>query len=107
VSASDLPAHIRHHLRTLNVVLCNSYQRWYYATYDQRCRVTVDQGMIYYRVRRFNNNFIHWVRDDTHVIMEMKYEKPFELQADRVAGFFPFRVTRNSKYITGIESVHP
>ena len=106
VLASDLPEHVRHHLRTLNVVLCNSYQRWYYATQDQRYRVTVDLGMIYYRVRLFNNNFINRVRDDSRVIMEMKYEKPFELQAERIAGFFPFRLTRNSKYVTGIESVY-
>ena len=107
VLASDLPGPVRQHLRGLNVVLCNSYQRWYYATRDQRCRVTVDLGMTYQRVRLFNNNFLNRVQDDAHVIMEMKYEKPFELQAERVAGFFPFRLTRSSKYVTGIESVHP
>jgi hypothetical protein len=107
VLASDLPAHVRHHLRTLNVVLCNSYQRWYYATRDRRFRVTVDQGMTYYRVRLFHNNFLNRVRDEARVIVEMKYEKPFELQAERIAGFFPFRVTRSSKYVSGMEWVHP
>src|SRR3990170_5339640 len=42
VRASDLPDQVRHHLRTLNVVLCNNYRRWYYATKDQRYRLTVD-----------------------------------------------------------------
>jgi hypothetical protein len=62
--------------------------------------------MTYYRVRKFGNRFISRIRDEGRVIVEMKYEKPFEPQADRVAGFFPFRITRNSKYVTGIESVY-
>jgi len=106
VQGANLPAPVRLHLRTLNVVLCNNYQRWYYATKDGRYRVTVDADMAYYRVRRFGNRFIQHIVDDSHIIVEMKYEKPFELQADRVAGFFPFRVTRNSKYVTGIECVY-
>jgi len=105
VRAADLPDAVCHHLRTLNVVLCNNYRRWYYATRDGRYRLTVDAEMAYYRVRKFGNCFINRVRDD-RVIVEMKYEKPFEPQSDRVAGFFPFRITRNSKYVTGIESVY-
>ena len=103
---SDLPDPVRHHLRTLNVVLRNNYRRWYYATKDGHYRLTVDAEMAYYRVRKFENHFINRVLDDGRVIVEMKYEKPFEPQSDRVAGFFPFRITRNSKYVTGIESVY-
>lgn len=106
VQNSDLPAPVRHHLRTLNVVLCNNYRRWYYATHDGRYRLTVDTEMAYYRVKKFGNHFISRMRDDGHVIVELKYEKPFEHASDRVAGFFPFRITRNSKYVTGIDSVY-
>ena len=106
VRAADLPDPVRHHLRTLNVVLCNNYLRWYYATRDRHYRLTVDADMAYYRVKKFDNHFLGRVFDDNHVIVEMKYEKPFEPRSDRVAGFFPFRVTRNSKYVTGIESVY-
>lgn len=106
VRGSDLPDPVRHHLRTLNVVLCNNYRRWYYATRDERYRLTVDTELAYYRVKKFGNYFISRVSDDNHVIVEMKYEKPFEHASDRVAGFFPFRITRNSKYVTGIDSVY-
>jgi SPX domain protein involved in polyphosphate accumulation len=106
VRDSDLPNPVRHHLRTLNVVLCNNYHRWYYATRDGYYRLTVDTNMAYYRVKKFDNRFLGRVRDESHIIVELKYEKPFEPLADRVAGFFPFRVTRNSKYVTGIESVY-
>lgn len=106
VRDSNLPDYVRHHLRTLNLVLCNNYRRWYYATKDQHYRLTVDVDLAYYRVKKFGNRFVSRVLDDSRVIVEMKYEKPFESQADQVAGFFPFRVTRNSKYVTGIESVY-
>ena len=33
-------------------------------------------------------------------------QKPLDVQADRVSGFFPFSVTKNSKYVTGIERVY-
>jgi len=104
--AAEVPDSIHHHLRTLNVVLCNSYKRWYYCTKDRHYRLTVDTGMVYYPVRLFNNAFLGSFRDEGHVIVEMKYEKPFEQQAGRIAHFFPFRVTRNSKYITGMEAVY-
>jgi hypothetical protein len=106
VRASALPDHVRHHLRTLSVVLCNNYRRWYYATKDRGFRLTVDAELAYYRVKKSGNRFVNRVRDDSHVIVEMKYEKPFEAGSDRVAGFFPFRITRSSKYVTGIDSVY-
>ncbi len=103
---AQVPDQVHHHLRTLNVVLCNRYKRWYYISRDHRCRLTVDVDMIYYPVRLFHNNFQASFRDQDHIIVEMKYEKPFEEQAGRIANRMPFRMTRNSKYITGMEAVY-
>jgi hypothetical protein len=36
----------------------------------------------------------------------LKYGLEQEGQADRAASYFPFRVTRNSKYVQGIERVY-
>lgn len=107
VGEAGLPDLVYHHLRTMHVVLCNHYQRWYYVTRDRRCRLTVDHRMTYYRVGTLYNIWMNRLDYDSHVIVELKYEKPFELQADKIAGFLPFRITRNSKYVTGIESVYP
>ncbi len=106
IAGSSLPPEIRFYLRGLQVVLCNRYYRWYYATRDQRFRVTVDSGLEYYRVKKSHNRFVSRVTDHAHVVVEMKYDKHFDPQANRMAGFFPFSVTRNSKYVTGIESVY-
>jgi SPX domain protein involved in polyphosphate accumulation len=103
---TDLPGHVKQVMRELNVVLCNRYYRWYFATRDQRFRVTVDAEMTFYQVKKANNRFVHKYVNHNHVVVEMKYAKPLDVQADRVSGFFPFSVTKNSKYVTGIERVY-
>ncbi|MEW6092368.1 MAG: polyphosphate polymerase domain-containing protein [Chloroflexota bacterium] len=107
LSDSDLPPAVRHTLRGLNVVLFNRYHRHYYATHDGAFRLTLDNRMEFYKVNGlFENQFVHRQENFKDVIVELKYENEQEPQADRVAGFFPFRVTRNSKYVQGIERVY-
>ncbi len=103
---ADLPGRVRQTMRGLNVVLCNRYYRWYFATKDQRFRVTVDAEMAFYQVKRANNHFVHKHIDHNHVVVEVKYGKLLDVQAERVSGFFPFSVTKNSKYVTGIKWVY-
>lgn len=105
--ASDLPHILRHELRGLNVVLFNRYFRHYYATPDGAFRLTLDTQMEFYKVNGlFENQFAHRQANTRDLVVELKYENAQEPQADRVAGFFPFRVTRNSKYVQGIERVY-
>ncbi len=107
LSDSDLPPAVRHTLRGLNVVLFNRYHRHYYATQDGAFRLTLDTQMEFYKVNGlFENQFVHRQVNIKDVIVELKYENEQEQQADHVAGFFPFRVTRNSKYVQGIERVY-
>jgi SPX domain protein involved in polyphosphate accumulation len=103
---SSLPTLIMHYMRQLNVVLCNRYYRRYFATRDQHFRITVDTEMTFYRIKKANNRFTHKHADHRHIVVEIKYQNPLDVQADRVAGFFPFGVSKNSKYVTGIEQVY-
>jgi SPX domain protein involved in polyphosphate accumulation len=102
---TELPANVMYTMLGLNVVLCNRYRRSYFATRDQRFRVTIDTEMTFYQVKRRNNRFVHRHTDHKQLIVELKYLEPMDMQAQRVAGFFPFNVTKNSKYVTGIERV--
>jgi len=104
---SDLLPDARLALRGLRVVLFNRYYRHYYATRDGSFRITLDTHMEFYKVNgRFGNQFAHHQVNARDVVVELKYEVELEPQANRVAGFFPFRVTRNSKYVQGIERVY-
>jgi len=106
VRDSGLPDKVRHRLRFLNVVLANSYYRWYYASHDQRFRITVDAAMTYYRVTKTRNRFGVKFVDRDQVVVELKYQLGLDPQAQRIASFFPFGVAKNSKYVTGIDLVY-
>jgi len=102
---ADLPLPLKKALGDLDVVLCNRYYRWYYATKDQQFRATLDDELSYYPVKRFRNHFRRQSTDKDQVVLELKYARALDSAAARVAGFFPFIMTKNSKYITGIERV--
>lgn len=107
LAESDLPPEARLALRGLHVVLFNRYFRHYFATRDGNFRITLDYQMEFYKVNgKFGNQFIHRQFNARDVVVELKYEVEQEPQANRVAAFFPFRVTRNSKYVQGVERVY-
>lgn len=106
ITISDLPQQVMRELRDLDIVLLNWYHRRYYATRDGRFRVTIDSDLTYYHVDNLRSGFLHHQEDRAHCIVELKYEKHLDPQANRVASYFPFRVTKNSKYVTGIEKVY-
>jgi hypothetical protein len=103
---SHLPNQVMHRMRDFNVVLLNRYYRRYYASKDGKFRITLDTGMEFYGVRRLVNAFIHRSADHTHIVVELKYKKGLDQQAQKISGYFPFPVTKNSKYVQGIERVY-
>lgn len=106
LAGAELPPEVRWPLKGRRVVLCNRYHRRYYATRDGRFRVTVDSELAYFQVRPSGTGFRHRYLDPRHVVVELKYDPVHEPDAGRVANRFPFPVTKNSKYVTGIERVY-
>ena len=106
IAQSELPQVIRYIMRELDPVLVNRYFRWYYASLDGRFRLTVDTELVYYNVRRLNNPFLYHQTDYQNVIVELKYDARHDPDASRVAQRFPFPLTKNSKYVQGIERVY-
>lgn len=104
---SALPDRVRKQLRDLSAVLINRYYRWYFATLDGTYRVTVDTKLTFYRVGRMQSSLAHRQIDHTHVVVELKYGAADDRQAERVSNHFPFRMTKSSKYVQGIERVFP
>jgi len=107
LTKSDLPPEARLALRGMQVVLFNRYYRHYYASRNGDFRITLDTDMEFYKINGlFRNQFVHHQRNAYDVVVELKYEIAQEPEANRVASFFPFRMTRNSKYVQGIERVY-
>ena len=83
----------------------NRYIRKYFVSVDGKYRITLDHDMEYYRIGSANNSFLERVMHDDYVILELKYGKDADSEASRVTNDFPFRLTKSSKYILGVESL--
>ena len=95
---------VREHLgygHELLPVLFNSYYRSYWATPDERFRITIDHQLQFGAYSNTSARLLPYQLPD--VIMELKYEKEDESRSDFILQHFPFRQTKSSKYVMGVE----
>jgi hypothetical protein len=103
---SELPAPLLCDLAPLRPVLINRYRRRYFVSRDGIYRITVDSDLGYRGVAEGVHRFRSWVGNDGRVIIELKYGLGHEDEASRIATRFPFRVTRSSKYVIGVDALY-
>lgn len=103
---SDLPARLRCDLAPLRPILMNRYRRRYFLSHDGRYRLTLDTELAYRTVGRGVSRFPAWLPGDGRVVVELKFAFGGEEGATRIATRFPFRMTRSSKYVLGIEALY-
>ncbi|MHC4661967.1 MAG: VTC domain-containing protein [Planctomycetota bacterium] len=99
---SDLPPLVIEQLLHLEPVLLNRYSRKYFRTASGSYRITVDRNQSFFAIRARNNQFLHSTTDPA-VILELKYGSDNEKDSVRIASHFPFRLTKNSKFVNGLE----
>ena len=81
----------------------NSYKRSYYGTPDSKFRVTIDWHVRYFSLM-FAQRFTRYtVQDFNAIILEIKYDRMDDDATDRITQHFPFRQTKSSKYVTGVQ----
>lgn len=95
----DLIAHFR-------PVLVNRYHRKYFLSADGRFRLTLDSDFEFYPTRSAGRMVTAKVRQDDFVVLELKYAVANAEFADTVFRDLPFRVSRHSKYVTGIKVLY-
>ena len=103
LNSSAIPESISHYLIGLKPSLINRYYRSYYQSADHDFRITLDTEMQYYPVGALGNSFLHCSTDYHHIILELKYACHLDQCAATIVNHFPFRLSRNSKYINGIK----
>lgn len=101
-----LPDTARLCLRGLEPALANRYQRRYFCTADGTVRLTLDSGLQFFAPRNQNGSPRAIGHHEPGVILELKYRDAHAEQAARIANTFPFRLTRCSKYVLGVECLH-
>ena len=92
-------------IKGLIPTLLNTYTRKYYLSEDKRFRFTVDKGLSYYSLNSKSYNFLDKNDDNQSVVLELKYDRDYEDIAEVITNKLPFRLTKSSKYIMGIERV--
>ncbi len=83
--------------------LLNSYQRSYYGLATGKFRITIDRKLGYCPLIRENQQPEIRYQDEA-IIVEIKYDETLEAEANQILQYIPFRATKNSKYVTGIET---
>jgi hypothetical protein len=82
--------------------LLNRYSRKYYQSSNKKFRITIDHKQSYYRINKKENSFLDNYYDHDSVIFELKYDQKYSEEAEFITTIFPFRITKNSKYVTGV-----
>ena len=88
----------------LRPVLVNTYLRSYWASPGGRFRLTIDSQLQFARYRA--DAPPRFLSVDTAVIAELKYAADDDQEAQRIFAALPFRQTKYSKYVTGVNSLY-
>lgn len=102
---TDVSEVVKLYLMNLRFSILNCYTRKYFQSADKRFRITIDSNMRFIKLFPMQNVFLNESVDYNTTILELKYEKD-DNYAERITNFFPFRLTRSSKYVTGIEQLN-
>jgi SPX domain protein involved in polyphosphate accumulation len=101
---SELPDHLKEYLKSLSPSLINSYEREYFISREREVRLTLDKNLTFVNVISSRHRI-----DNTEVrIIELKYLNS-ESQISyvkKITNDFPFRLSRFSKYVTGISRLY-
>jgi hypothetical protein len=102
----EIPELLKLKLNSSEFALLNRYIRRYYESMDRKFRLTIDSEMTFYQLQAFNHNFLNKSIDHTNTIVELKYGSDEDLCAEQISNYFPFRMTKSSKYVDGIERLN-
>jgi len=104
---SSLSDDLRPNILSLNPILLNTYKRKYYLSQDKKYRVTMDYDLKFYRLDRLKNNLLAPVELINTVILEIKYSSADDDRLSEITNNWPYRLTKSSKYVMGVEALYP
>jgi VTC domain len=105
LGSAQLPERLLGSLRQREPSVFNRYRRHYFESANRRFRLTIDSEM------RFGNAEDAGVPDERlsdaapYLVIELKFPPECGDESAEVAGQLPFRLTRCSKYVLGIQQI--
>ena len=103
IRTSNAPQNVKELFVFLKMALLNRYKRKYLQSHDRKFDITIDTQLTYFKLAQLHNGFLAKVVDNKHTIVELKYSAELDEEANRIVTLFPFRVTKSSKYTSGLE----
>ncbi len=88
----------------LRPALVNAYRRAYFGTANGHFRITLDWQLRYFSLLEANR-FTRFNVPDADIVVELKYDEIYEAEVDRIRQYLPFRQTKSSKYVSGMNLV--
>jgi hypothetical protein len=89
-------------LALLEPTLINRYNRKYFLSADGCYRITLDSDINFFPVQPFLPSFFANESPEPYCVLELKYDHAKDCEASGVTKHFPFRLTKSSKYVSGI-----
>jgi len=102
-SKSKIPEELKERLKLFSPSLLNSYKRKYFQSKDKNYRITMDTDLRFFKIKTENNLFAQRLTEINKKVLELKYNYKNHEKAHLITQGFPFRLTANSKYVSGID----
>lgn len=102
-SKSNLPAWLIEELKFHSPTLLNSYKRRYFQSANKKYRLTLDEDLIFFKIKNKNNLFNEKLKENGKSVLEIKYSSKDYKNMQNITQFIPFRLIANSKYVCGID----
>jgi hypothetical protein len=103
---SELPGWIHQRVLSETPTIINRYARRYFLSADGSCRLTIDRDLRFCRCP-FPGEFVPRYHEPRQtLIIEMKYSCLGDLGIDMFSNDFRFRMTKFSKYATGVNLLY-
>lgn len=101
----EIPDEIKKYLLSLRMVLMNSYSRKYFASNDEKYRLTYDSKLKFFSISHYLNSYEKIFKPSTRRIIEIKYDEEMNDDAPEISNYFPFRMSKSSKYVFGVDKL--
>ncbi|SHG58903.1 VTC domain-containing protein [Flagellimonas flava] len=92
-------------LQSLFPALYNSYERRYFLSHCQHFRITVDFNMAFFNPH-FQSNYRVADRSIHDIVLELKYGREHDAESRILSQQIGARLSKNSKYVRGMDCIH-
>jgi SPX domain protein involved in polyphosphate accumulation len=102
---SNLPERLIEQFRLNRPMLITSYTRKYFLSANKGCRITLDKDLNFFKMDMEGGDIKEKRVDRDTKVIEVKYSQGQEEIVQNITQQFPFRLSANSKYLSGMDLI--